>query len=280
MKKIYVIGVLLFGIILKTFAQGIPLCIIAPFSAIGNISSDDADAATELFTSQLVMDNKFRIVERRNLEHAYEEFNWQLSDWSNNDKIQQFGNKLNAKYVIRGQLIRMGDNYFLSANILDLDSFEIVSSTRKQFNDLGNILNILPDFVSELTDSLIPKKQYQIGDRGPGGGIIFRVDGNKYSECSYKLGESNIEDAFNISRHYNGGNYNDWALPTIYDLQDIYWNLKQKGIVYYDEIFWTETTHLTINTKYVMRFSDGSVYKIYAADDVCYAVLAVRTFSE
>lgn len=158
MKRFFLLFLLIVGVSFCVFSQEKPFCIIAPFSTAGGISSDDAEATTELFTSQLAMNNKFRIVERRNLEYAYEEFNWQLSDWGNDDKVQQFGNKMNAKYVIRGQLIKMGGQYFLSSNILDLDTFEIVSSARQQFDDLGTILSVLPDFVSVLTEKLVPTK--------------------------------------------------------------------------------------------------------------------------
>jgi hypothetical protein len=75
-----------------------------------------------------------------------------------------------------------------------------------------------------------PSIGYKIGDTGPGGGIVFSVRGNKYMEVSPILGEHGFRDAISIARNYRGGGFTDWRLPTQDELNQIYRNLRRKGI--------------------------------------------------
>ena len=77
-----------------------------------------------------------------------------------------------------------------------------------------------------------PKKgKYNIGDKGPGGGIVFHVAGNTYFEVSpLLLGECNWDKAISIAKNYKGGGFTNWQLPTKEQLNLIYVNLMKSGI--------------------------------------------------
>ena len=73
----------------------------------GAVSSEEAEAITELFISELVATGKVNVVDRANFDKVIEveEMKFQSSDRSNSDKISQLGKALNANMVITGQLI-------------------------------------------------------------------------------------------------------------------------------------------------------------------------------
>jgi len=64
------------------------------------------------------------------------------------------------------------------------------------------ILNI----VKNVETIVAPK----IGDKGPGGGIVFYIEGNKAYECSELLGDANWENAKTLCTNYRGGGKSDW----------------------------------------------------------------------
>jgi hypothetical protein len=72
---------------------------------------------------------------------------------------------------------------------------------------------------------------YKIGDTGPGGGIIFSVEGNSFVEVSRLLGDFNYDDAIRTAENFRGGNFSDWYLPSLGELNLIYQNLQKNGIV-------------------------------------------------
>jgi len=74
------------------------------------------------------------------------------------------------------------------------------------------------------------KDSYQIGEDGPGKGIIFFAENGTYMECSWSLGQADWEDTQKIVHKYKGGWKKDWRLPTTDELELIYGNLKSQGI--------------------------------------------------
>ncbi len=101
----------------------------------------------------------------------------------------------------------------------------------------------------------LENRNYKLGDTGPGGGIIFYIDGTKYFECSDYLGYDFWSEAKIRCRNYRGGGYCDWRLPTKDELNlicqyiiktginssnDKYkwciWSSTSEEIIYYDDI--------------------------------------------
>jgi len=68
-----------------------------------------------------------------------------------------------------------------------------------------------------------------IGDEGPGGGMIFFASGGQYKECSPDLGNYNWDDAITEASNYKGGDFTNWYLPDIGELNLMYQNLHRNG---------------------------------------------------
>lgn len=84
-------------------------------------------------------------------------------------------------------------------------------------------------------------KTYKIGDIGPGGGLVFHIDGDEYLECSKVLGQESWKKASRLAKKYINGDYKDWYLPTKEELNYIYVNLVEKGFIEYSGPFWSSS---------------------------------------
>jgi hypothetical protein len=121
--------------------------------------------------------------------------------------------------------------------------------------------------------------KYKIGDRGPGGGIIFVVNGSRFSECSEDLGRSNWNEAVRLAKNYNGGGFTDWNLPSGVELKLLYTNLKKNNLErFYDGYYWSRLTDNPTDTAWCINFLDGT--DVYGRKEASAGVRAIRTFKE
>ena len=239
----------------------------------GAVSTEEAEAITELFISELVSTGKVDVVDRANFDKIIKEMKFQASDWSNKEKTVALGNAVNATMVVRGQIIKLGSKMYLSSTIIDVKTASVLSSAREQFNSLDDIFGLLTNFAKKAVEGLYLK----VGDIGPGGGIVFYVEGTRAYEVTANLGSCNWEKAHQVAKYYRGGGYNDWHLPTISELNLVYENLKKKGKIQDDTWHWSSSQG-NLYRAWGQRFSDG-----YQYDDLhiynTASVRAVRAFT-
>jgi hypothetical protein len=97
-----------------------------------------------------------------------------MSDWSDSQKIARLGAALNADSIIRGQIMKLGSQTIITANILDIKTAQILSSSRMQLQNLDEIFNKMPEFVNEMVKNL-PTSNLLIGRWrvARNGGLIF-----------------------------------------------------------------------------------------------------------
>jgi hypothetical protein len=119
-------------------------------------------------------------------------------------------------------------------------------------------------------------KRIEIGDPGPGGGIVFFAEGERYIEVSEILGAHTWSDALSVARNYRGGGYSDWRLPTKDELNLIYQNLRAKQIGSLGDIVYWSSSEYVSSDAWAQRFSDG--LQDYNPKALTYSVRAVRAF--
>lgn len=118
----------------------------------------------------------------------------------------------------------------------------------------------------------------KIGDIGPGGGLVFYIEGNRAYECSEVLGERKWSEAITLCSEYRGGGYDDWYLPNKDELNYIYQNLRKPGKISGNSWFWSSSEYYNDDIfAWLQRFSDGSQY--YLDKNSANSVRAVRAFS-
>ena len=123
------------------------------------------------------------------------------------------------------------------------------------------------------------KGKYNIGDKGPGGGIVFHVEGNTYFEVSPILGAYKWEEAVKVAKNYKGGGFTNWQLSTKIQLENIYMKLKKKGIVNLDDtVYWSSSESAECACAWYQNFGNNGYQEIGNKASIC-SVLAVRSFT-
>jgi TolB-like protein len=119
-------------------------------------------------------------------------------------------------------------------------------------------------------------KRIEIGDPGPGGGIVFFAGGGKYIEVSGILGILTWSNALTTARIYKGGGYSDWRLPAKDELNLVYQNLRAKNIGNMGDTWHWSSSEFSSGNAWIQRFSDGS--QDYGGKDRSFSVRAIRAF--
>lgn len=262
-------------------AQEQKVVAVATFDITGNaVTQEEADAITELFITELVSTGKVSVVDRANFDKIVKEMKFQASDWSDSAKTTALGNAANAQLISRGQIIRLGSKLYLSSSIIDAKNAKVLSSAREQFNSLDDVFGLLRDFTNAIAVGL----SQEIGTIGPGGGIIFYVEGNKAYEVSELLGTGDFKEAKQMCENYRGGGYDDWYLPTQDELDLIYKNLRKTGKISGSDWYWSSSVGYNgwgDGLSWVQNFGTGTKRRDSWSvprgdDDKC--VRAVRAF--
>ena len=245
---------------------------VSTFDIIGGaVSSEEAEAITELFISELVATGKVNVVDRANFDKIIKEMKFQSSDWSNSEKTAALGNAVNANMVVRGQIIKLGSKMYLSSSIIDVKTANVLSSAREQFNSLDDIFGLLTNFAKKTVEGLSLK----IGDIGPGGGIVFYIEGKKAYEVSEILGDATWETAKSMAKNFRGGGYDDWYLPNIDELNFVYRNTDFEGK------YWSSSKSKfnDVNSAQYRSFYPNNYFSY--DDEKCelHSVRAIRKFS-
>lgn len=178
MKKLTTILLALAVSMAIGFAQSAPKKMaVATFDIASNaVTKEDAEAITELYISELVNTGKVTVVDRANFDKLLKEMKFQASDWSDKEKTTKLGQAANAEIIARGQILKLGSKLYLSATAVDAKSAVILSASRKPFNNIDEIFNLLSPLADEVVKGVSHKvMKYSVGDTGPGGGIVFYV---------------------------------------------------------------------------------------------------------
>lgn len=246
---------------------------VATFDVTGNaVSSDEAEAITELYITELVSTGKVSVVDRTNFNKLLQEMQFQAGDWADSEKTVKLGTAAGAELISRGQILKLGSKLYLSATVIDVKTAKVLSSAKTQFNSLDDIFGILTSFANDAVEGLSLK----IGDIGPGGGLVFYIEGTRAWECSEILGESNWEGAKTLCSEYRGGGYSDWYLPSEDELNLVYINLRITGKISGNDWFWSSSESTSIHA-WDQRFSDG--YQDFSNKSSTLSVRAVRAFN-
>ena len=257
MKKLVFLLILLFEMLFTLFAQGRPVVVIVPFDAKG-VNQDEVDVISEVFLSEYTSTGKATVVDRNNFDKIAAQQKFQLSDWSDSNKVAELGSALNAHQIITGQISQFGSQFVCTIKCIDVNTTEVVSSTVKRVATMDALFDTCTALIRDIaTKASMSVKEYRIGDKGPAGGIIFAIEGDNRWEVSENLGEYNWRDAFDL---YELNGYYDWILPTIDELTSIY-NLSQKGFISQSGEFWSRTLKENDRVAYVYKslsFSSGS----------------------
>jgi TolB-like protein len=135
------------------FAQQLTVA-VSPFDIRSGFTKDEAEVIFELFVSELVGAGSLKVVDRNSFDKIMEQMKFQNTDWSDSDKVAQLGKALNANSIIRCVLMKMGEQLIITANILDINTAQILSSSNTRMKNSDEIFTQLPVFVKQLVSKL------------------------------------------------------------------------------------------------------------------------------
>ena len=173
---------------------------ISPFDIRSGLSADEANAIIEMFIAELAADGTVKVVDRNSFDKIVQEMRFQVSDWSDDNKVAQLGRALNANSIVRGTMMSFAGQIVITATIMDINTAQQLLSSTLRMETVGDIFDKLPTFVYNMTHPV-----YEIGQKGPAGGLIF-YDKGVYSDGWRYLEAAPTEHSL---RFYNGLEYED-----------------------------------------------------------------------
>ena len=277
------------------FAQNVTLdqAVQASAQAIEQRLPQGAKAAVLVFTasaqafSDYILDElaiaisasrKIQVIERQYTDAIRQELNIQMQGDVSDNEVRRIGHQLGAQYVVTGSLVDIGNAYRFRVAAIDIETAvrEGSSSLNININDPQVVFLLTGQRPTQTGNTSGNSGTYRIGDRGPGGGIVFFARDGKYMECSGELGSHNWNTAVTLAQNYDGGGFTDWRLPTADELNLIYVNLKVRNLGGFSYIYYWSSSQGDVFGAWGQGFNDGVRYIGNKVNT--YAVRAIRSF--
>ena len=121
--------------------------------------ANDVATLTELLGNAVVRTGRFDVVDRAALEDLMREHEFQMDDWSSDSKSVEMGRVLNANYIIRGQVSRLGSQMIVTARVLDISTARILGTSEMQLLNMDEAYGKMGNFVNTLVGSVQPTRR-------------------------------------------------------------------------------------------------------------------------
>jgi len=141
------------------FAQEKPVVAVAPFEAISGISTADANALTGVFFNRLGNANIVTLVDRSVVERVIREHQFQLSDWSRSEKTAELGEALNANWIVRGEIARLGSSIIVNVQFYDINTFQFRRGADIALENVNEAYNKMKPLVDSLVQTIRDTEQ-------------------------------------------------------------------------------------------------------------------------
>ena len=109
--------------------QTVPVTNIAVADFAGkNVSQADASIVADFLRTELVSTGKCNVVEKANMDKVLAESAFQQSGCTTSECAVQIGKILNVRHMIVGSLSKLMDTYYITVNVVDVETSKIVAS--------------------------------------------------------------------------------------------------------------------------------------------------------
>lgn len=167
------------------------LAVVVPFeSGASGVPQEEVDVVYQMFLSEFVRTGKCAVVDRSTFDKAKAQLAFKAADLTDNDKVAKLGKALNASVVVTGQIMKFRNEVMFIVQAFDVDSAQVVSSVDEHVYDISELFGKFKEVCKTLFKKIATAQNcmadyYEIGDIGPGGGIVFY-----YSEEGFAFYES------------------------------------------------------------------------------------------
>ena len=138
MKERLVFALLLALCGITAFAQNLPRMVVLPLeNRAGTQYAYDVETIGELLENFINETRRLNVIDRFEMDASMAVQGRKMDDWADNAKAAEMGRTLNAQYIVRGTVSRLGDNLLVSARILDIATAGVRSSTNTQLEHMN-----------------------------------------------------------------------------------------------------------------------------------------------
>lgn len=132
----------------RLFAQTETIAIL-PFEASGGVDSTTASAVTEFVQNAFVQHSVYKILERKQIQKILREQSFQLTGAT--ESAVEAGKLLAVNRVVIGSITKLGKEFTLVMNLVDVKTGEVLKSEKKSAQiSIEDIDNVLIDPMVEL----------------------------------------------------------------------------------------------------------------------------------
>ena len=150
LKKLFAF-ILLLTCCFTVFGQVKPRLGILPF--IGG-PSRDGETITTLLSFQNDIRGAFTVVPMTNAATAMVmDQNFQMSSYPDSDYIARIGRMLNADFVVAGYIRYLGDRSLIIANVINVETFELLAGSYQEYRRLDEVTSLLPEMARTIIDA-------------------------------------------------------------------------------------------------------------------------------
>lgn len=135
------VGAVLLISVFQLFAQSETVAIL-PFGAAGGVDSTTASAVTEFVQNAFVQHSAYKVLERKQIQKILWEQSFQLTGAT--ESAVEAGKLLAVNRIAMGSLTKLGKEFTLVMNLVDVKTGEVLKSEKKSaqisIEDIDNVL--------------------------------------------------------------------------------------------------------------------------------------------
>jgi len=173
---------------------------VLDFESIGS-EEHLGKAVSEIIRTELIDTNKYRVVERAQINKTLSEQKFQKSGLIDDKSAVELGKLLGADLIVIGSVVKIGTSYTINSRMIDTKTGE----AKMGKNATGNDLNLLTALSRSLLDSLLgvtPRKQQQDTENLLGKGADA---GLRIIKALYGAGNAQVDVTENMKKRISNG---------------------------------------------------------------------------
>ena len=116
-----------------------------------NAAVTEAEIVSDLLAVSLVKARQFRVLDRANMTKILQEQQFQQTGCTDSSCAVEIGQILNMDYMITGTLAFLGGKYFITVNIISVETSQVIQSEKSPGFLMENVEGILDDLAILIT---------------------------------------------------------------------------------------------------------------------------------
>lgn len=119
-----------------------------------NVSKGDAAVISDLLRGELVKIHAVNVLERQNMEKILSEHAFQQTGCTSEECAVKLGKLLNVQRMVTGSLGKLGDAYYVTVRVVDIETGRVVGSDEIHASVVGKLTSQLPALATRLAKTM------------------------------------------------------------------------------------------------------------------------------